>query len=101
MDRRSLVHPLDGYGVRHHYSVIPHQVDKLVDDVYRSLAGYVRAAGGYDKTPAAFAEFEWADFFRRLIAVEDVRADFQAAVRAAVALACSDRAKSMPGYKGK
>jgi hypothetical protein len=101
MDRRSLVHPLDENGVRHHYSAIPARLDKMVDDIYRSLAGYVRAAGAYDKTPTAFAEFEWADFFRRLIPVEDVRADFRAAVKVAVSLAQSKRAKGMPGYRGK
>ena len=29
---------------------IPRTLDKLVDDVYRSVAGFVRDAGGYDKT---------------------------------------------------
>jgi hypothetical protein len=99
MDKRSLVHPLDEHGVRHYYSAIPHHLEGLVDDVYRSLAGYVRAAGGYDKTPTAFAEFVWADFFRRSIPVEDVKADFEVAVKIAIPLAQSDRAKGMPGYR--
>ena len=101
MDRRCWVHPLDANGVRHHYSAIPRHLEELVDDVYRSLAGHVRAAGGYDKTPEAFAEFIWADFFRRQIAIEDVRADFEAAVKVAVPLAESERAKGLPGYRGK
>ena len=73
--------------MRHYYAAIPDSLGKLLDDVYRSLAGYVRDAGGYDKTPTAFAEFVWADFFRRNIAIETVRADFQTAVRAGVSLA--------------
>jgi hypothetical protein len=101
MDRRCWVHPLDEYGVRHSYSAIPHHLEQLVDDIYRSLAGYVRAAEGYDKTPTAFAEFEWADFFRRLIAVENLKADFHAAVDVSLRLARSDRARSMPGYRSK
>jgi hypothetical protein len=101
MDTRSWVHPLDENGVRHHFSAIPHHLEGLIDDIYRSLAGYVRAGGGYDKTPSAFAEFVWADFFRRLIAIEDVQADFEAAVKVAVPLAQGERAKGMPGYKGK
>jgi hypothetical protein len=63
-------------GVRHCYSMIPDSLDKLVDDVYRSLAGYVRDADGFDKTAAAYTEFIWADFFRRNIAVETVKSDF-------------------------
>jgi hypothetical protein len=100
MDARGWVHPLDQNGVRHRYSSIPRHLEGLVDDVYRSLARYVRAAGGYEKTPAAFAEFVWADFFRRLIAVEDVRADFAAATERALKLARSRHAESLPGYAG-
>lgn len=98
MDRRLWVHPLDQNGVRHRYGAIPHHLDKLVDDIYRSLAGYVRDAGGYAKTPTAFAEFVWADFFRRALAIEDVAADFEAAVTRATALARSPAAQAMPGF---
>jgi len=101
MDRNLWVHPLDENGVRHYYSAIPQQLERLIDDVYRSLAGYVRNAGGFDKTPTAFAEFVWADFFRRSIPIEDVNADFHAAVRTAMPLAGSELAKGLPGYKGK
>jgi hypothetical protein len=86
--------------VRHVYTALPAHLDQLRDDVYRSLAGYVRNAGGYDKTPAAFAEFVWADFFRRNVPVELVRSDFQTAVRAALPLAKGHRAKGLPGYRG-
>jgi hypothetical protein len=101
MNENLWVHPLDENGVRHNYSTIPGCLDKLVDDVYRSLAGYVRDAGGFDKTPTAFAEFIWADFFRRNIAVETVREDFQTAVRAGISLAQSKWAKNIPGYNRK
>lgn len=99
MDRQSWVHPLDHNGVRHRYDFIPKSLDKLVDDVYRSVAGFVRDAGGYDKTHTAFAEFIWADFFRRNIAIEDVLADFQAAVKHGERLARSPLAKRIPGFK--
>ena len=101
MDKNLWVHPLDQNGIRHLYSMIPEHLNELVDDVYRSVAGYVRDAGGYDKTPTAFAEFVWADFFRRSIPAELVRADFHAAVRTAVPLAQSHLAKGMPGFKAK
>ena len=99
MDRNLWVHPLDENGVRHRYALPPHHLEMLVDDIYRSLAGYVRNAGSFDKTPTAFAEFIWADFFRRHIAVEDVKADLAAAVDVAIPLAHRAFAKGMPGYK--
>jgi len=99
MNKNRWVHPLDQNGVRHHYRSIPSRLEALVDDVYRSLAGFVRDAGGYDKTPTAFAEFIWADFFRRNIAIEDVIADFDRAVEDAQALARNPIAKHIPGFK--
>lgn len=101
MERNRWVHPLDQYGVRHHYAAIPADVRKLVDDVYRSLAAYVRNAGGYDKTSEPFAEFRWADFFRRMVAIEDVTANFNVAVETAIPLAHSQLASSLPGYRKK
>jgi hypothetical protein len=99
MDKESWVHPLDQHGVRHRYESIPKTLDKLVDDVYRSVAGFVRDAGGYDKTHTAFAEFIWADFFRRNIAIEDVLENFAGAVKQGQLLARSPIAKRIPGFK--
>jgi hypothetical protein len=101
MNQNLWVHPLDEYGVRHYYAAIPDSLGKLSDDIYRSLAGYVRDGGGFDKTPTAFAEFIWADFFRRNIAVETVHSDFQTAVQAGHSLAQSKWAKNIPGFNGK
>jgi len=99
MDNNLWVHPLDENGVRHYYAQIPSHLEKLIDDPYRSLAGYVRDAGGYDKTPTAFAEFVWADFFRRSIPCEDVKADFHGAVQAGLSLAKGKLAAGLPGHK--
>lgn len=101
MNKSLWVHPLDANGVRHYYASIPEHLDKLVDDPYRSLAGYVRDAGGYDKTPTAFAEFIWADFFRRNVPIEDLQTDFKAAVQVAIPLAQGHLAKGIPGFNGK
>jgi hypothetical protein len=100
MDENSWVHPLDQNGVRHRYVSIPDHLSQLTDDVYRSLAGFVRDGGGYEKTRTAFAEFIWADFFRRNISIEDVTADFQKAVHQAQRLCRSPIAKGIPGFKG-
>jgi hypothetical protein len=72
----------------------------LLDDPYRSLAGYVRDAGAYEKTPTAFAEFLWADFFRPRILVGNTRPEFHQSVDSAVKLATSSEAAHLPGYKG-
>ena len=71
---------------------------QLLDDPYRSLAGYVRNAGGFDKTPTAFAEFLWADFFRTRVTIGPTRADFNNAVQRALPLAGSNEAAGLPGY---
>jgi hypothetical protein len=92
-------HPIDEKGIVKSCNDIPSRVDALRDDVYRSLAGYVRNAGGYDKTPTAFAEFVWADFFRPRIAIGPARSEFEQAVKKAMALAGSEAAKELPGYR--
>jgi hypothetical protein len=101
MEANAWVHPLDQNGVRHSYAAIPSHLPGLVDDVYRSLAGYVRNAGGYQKTTDAFAEFIWADFFRRTIAFEDLKSAFLGTVPRAIELAHSHHAKGLPGYLRK
>jgi hypothetical protein len=98
MGERAWVHPIDADGHRRATDAIPHHLDKLVDDPYRSLAGYVRAAGGFAKTPTAFAEFLWADFFRTRIVIGPKRSDFDEAVRQAATLAHSDAASALPGF---
>ena len=93
-------HPVDETGSHQSCAEIPHHLSKLRDDVYRSLAGYVRNAGGYEKTPTAFAEFVWADFLRKRVVVGPTRADFDQAVKQALKLACSAEAAGLPGYCG-
>jgi hypothetical protein len=94
-------HPIDEKGRACHCDDIPHHLNKLRDDVYRSLAGYVRNAGGFEKTPTAFAEFVWADFFRPRVVVGPTRQDFDKAVAQALKLASSPDAAKLPGYLGR
>jgi hypothetical protein len=100
MGAQRWAHPIDEHGERQPFTAIPKHLEELRDDVYRSLAGFVRSAGGYDKTPTAFAEFAWADFFRHRIAVGPRPEDFKHAVDAALALARSAAARDLPGYRG-
>jgi hypothetical protein len=100
MAAASWAHPIDQYGKPCGFERIPDHLAKLIDDRYRSLAGYVRDAGGYDKSPEAFCEFQWADFFRPRVTIGPTRADFDNAVAVALKLATSPAAAKLPGYKG-
>ena len=93
------VHPIDQAGKPRPFEDLPDHLQKLVDDPYRSLAGYVRDAGGYEKSPTAFAEFLWADFFRPRVAIGPTRPDFQKSVDQAMKIATSPEAAHLPGYK--
>jgi hypothetical protein len=99
MNAENWAHPIDQQGKACGFEDIPNHLGKLIDDPYRSLAGYVRDAGGYDKTPTAFAEFQWADFFRTRVTIGPTRADFDNAVRRALVLAATKQAAYLPGYK--
>jgi hypothetical protein len=100
MGEKRWAHPIDEHGRRQPFTAIPKHLEELRDDVYRSIAGFVRTAGGYDKTPTAFCEFAWADFFRQRIVVGPTHEDFTRAVEKALALARSAAACDLPGYRG-
>ena len=100
MIKNQWAHPIDWRGEKRPIDEIPSHVHGLCDDIYRSLASYVRNAGGYEKTPTAFAEFQWAEFFRERIVIGSTRADFDRAVQQACQLAQSPIARELPGYRG-
>jgi hypothetical protein len=93
-------HPINEHGELRPYREIPRHVRQLRDDVYRSLAAFVRAAGGFRKSPTPFAEFQWADWFRGRVAVGATHADFHQAVDKALELAQSPAACALPGFVG-
>jgi hypothetical protein len=98
MIKNHWAHPIDWHGEKRSIAEIPSHVSGLCDDIYRSLAGYVRNAGGYEKTPTAFAEFLWADFFRERVIIGSTRVDFDRAVLQAYKLARSRKARTLPGW---
>lgn len=100
LDNRSWMHPFDASGKRCAYADLPKSVNKLADDPYRSLAGAVRRLGGYAKDPAPFAEFLWADYFRRKITLAQLNDDFDKAAQAALHLATQAEANYLPGWCG-
>jgi len=94
------VHPFDGHGRKCAISKIPSSLGAMQDDPYRSLAGCVRLAGGFENTKMPYMEFLWADYFRPLVARGLLRADFAKALRRAKRLARAPQARHLPGYLG-
>jgi len=93
------VHPYDEHGRLHGIDAIPRHFLGLIDDPYRSLAAFVRNAGGYIKTSAPFAEFQWADFFRERVPLWTTPFQLRAATTQAIHLARSPDALILPGFR--
>lgn len=100
LDNHAWMHPFDASGRRRAYEDLPKSIDKLIDDPYRSLAGAVRRAGGFAKDTAPFAEFLWADFFRRRIEPGHLADNFDKVAKKAIALARDKSASHLPGWCG-
>jgi hypothetical protein len=98
MEFHGWTHPYDAKGRRRDYADLPKSVDQLKDDPYRSLAGELRALGGFAKQAVPFAEFVWADFLRGQIKPAAVAKDFDAALKKALELAKTEDASYLPGW---
>jgi hypothetical protein len=77
---------------------LPESVKGLADDPYRSVSWRVRNGGGYQKNPAPFSEFRWAEFFRKNLKAHPVHDEFEAAVAEALKLSRTSAAEGLPGY---
>ncbi|WP_413293662.1 ParB-like protein [Bdellovibrio sp. HCB185ZH] len=74
----------------------------LENDPYRSLAWLVRAHKGYKKTEVTFADFKWAQYFRKHKIIEpNFEVNYQKHLPRALQLAQGKGAKKLPGYIGK
>lgn len=94
------VHPYDAHGARRSYDAIPKRITDLQDDPYRSLAGFLRRAGGYAKDVTPYSEFLWADFFRGRIASDQIRDQGPKLQAKVMSLARSQDARYLPGWVG-
>ena len=101
MEKRLWVHPFDGRGRSRAISEIPSSLAKMEDDPYRSLAGFVRLVGGFNKTMTPYMEFQWADYFRPLIKPKSLQVNFEKSVAKAKVLAHGPEAGHLPGYIAK
>lgn len=100
LDQRSWIHPFDHKGRRCSHKSIPHSIEGLRDDPYRSLAGELRRIGGFAKDTTPYSEFLWADFLRRRIKENVVEEDFDRAMEIALKLAKSKEGEYLPGWCG-
>ena len=100
LDNRGWTHPFDEHGKRRDYADIPHSIEALKDDPFRSLAGELRRTGGFAKETTPFSEFLWADFLRRRIKRSQVEEQFDKALELATALAKGPDADYLPGWCG-
>jgi hypothetical protein len=100
MDFHGWTHPYDARGRRRPYSELPKNVKGMEDDPYRSLAGELRAIGGFAKDATPFTEFLWADFLRPRIKAKAIKVDFAAALTKALAMAKTPDANYLPGWSG-
>ena len=100
MELNGWVHPFDAGGERRPYTDIPDSIPQLVDDAHRSLAGFLRAAGGFAKDTSPFAEFLWADYLRQHITRGQIRKAMDVALDEALGLARSPMARYLPGWSG-
>ncbi|MCX7089545.1 MAG: hypothetical protein NTV00_16020 [Methylococcales bacterium] len=98
MEHHQWLHPYDAQGKRRELSDIPKKIVQLEDDPYRSLAGAARHAGAYVKDATPFAEFLWADFFRRRVNITLVKDEPEVALQKALTLAHSPSAAHLPGW---
>jgi len=100
MALKGWTHPFDARGRVRPFEDMPKRLRDMADDPYRSLAFEVRRAGDYPKETTPFAEFLWADFFRRRIPKKLLRRDPKAAVKRGVALARGRDASHLPDWVG-
>lgn len=100
LDANNWLHPYDARGRRREWKALPHHVEKMEDDPWRSLAGEVRRAGGYAKSVRPYAEFLWADFFRDHFGPRKLTHKFDSALQEGIDLARSRLARHLPGFAG-
>lgn len=79
-------------------ATLPKTIADLADDPYRSLAWATREDGGWSKSPTSFAEFQWAQFYRTRIKIDNQPGGFEKAVKEAIKISHSPDAKNLPGY---
>lgn len=102
MKKSNWVYLYDQFGNGPHNPLeLPENIKGLADDFYRSLAWGVREEEGYNKVPAPFSEFRWAEFLRKKLKKRHTKDNFWVLVATGLRLCRSRAASKLPGYRGK
>lgn len=100
MNQAKWIYPYDQFGQGpHDIKHLPEDIREMANDPYRSLAWFVRTEGGFDKVKTPFAEFAWADYFRKKLKTFPNKDHFEEALEEAFQIAHHLGAKDLPGYK--
>lgn len=78
--------------------LLPKTIKDLKDDPFRSLAWEVRERGGFKKTDNPFAEFQWANFFRKRLPGNNANENMNQLIDEAMKLCHTSSACKLPGY---
>ena len=98
MQAEGRVYLFDERGERIPPSLLPASLSDLRHDPFRDFALYVRQAGGFGKAHVPYAEFRWANFFRKHMEACVIASDPKDAIRKALKLCKSKDASVLPGF---
>ncbi|MGE4130268.1 MAG: ParB-like protein [Bdellovibrionales bacterium] len=77
---------------------LPKSLPEMLDAPYRSLASFVRKAGGCRKCKSTHSEFTWARALRKVVPMGLVQSNWEEAIQQGVKFARSSKAEGLPGY---
>jgi hypothetical protein len=95
---RGYLHLKDQHGNMIEPKNLPKTLMKMGDNLYRSLVYFVKRAGGFEKMPIPFFEFDWADFFNKFIPYEILKSNWDKALEFALKLCHSEHAMHQSGF---
>ncbi len=100
LEEQALLHLYDHKGEVLCKSRLPHYIWDLQDDPMRSLAGFARKAGAFDKSFVPYSEFAWANYLRDKITPQMLEENLEQAIIKACELCVDEQAKGIAGYHG-
>jgi hypothetical protein len=99
MSKRGWLHAFDEHGRQFNIADLPRSIGAIPDDVFQSVAAFIRIAGVFENPGEFNAKFAWADFFRQRVATRPATVEgFALMLADAFAASRLPEAKALPGY---
>jgi hypothetical protein len=99
MSEQGWLHAFDEHGREFNVSDLPRSIGSIPDDVFQSVAAFIRIAGVFANPGEFNAKFAWADLFRQRVATRPATVDGLALMLAdAFAASRLPEAKALLGY---